>query len=193
MTRRAKRAVAAAMTAVLVAATAAGATTVKSLYTTLALADCKVVRKHEHGNAYACPGLEGWPVWFAEGDDRTYVSYGAGGEKLRAAGQTLGAFNSPFAEKAPRATIEWRFVRRDGRPVPYATILRFHTSRDGRRGDVIVVTRVAAGEACQIARIDAFANPDAIALARSVADEEARTFDCRQEPRIVGRRGRSPM
>ena len=169
------------------------ATTVKSLYTTLALEECRAVKQHEHGNTYLCPGLEGWPVWLAEGDDRTFVSYGPEAEKRRAAGQTLGAFNSPFTDTARRATIEWRFVRRDGKELPYATILRFHTNRDGRRGDVLVVTKIGAGEACRVAAIDAFANADAIALARSVADEEARTFDCSREPRIIGKRGRSPM
>lgn len=187
------RALAATVLAVAVAAGPAAATIPRSLYSTLVLAECRLVKRHEHGNAHVCPGLEGWPVWIAEGDDRTFVSYGPKPETRRAAEQTLRAFNSPFTPKDLRATVEWRVVRREGKPVPYATILRFHTSRDGRRGDVLVVSKVSAEETCQIAWIDAFANPDAIALARSVADEVARRRDCKAEPEVVGRQGRSPM
>lgn len=166
----------------------------KSLYTTLQLSACRMVGRHEHGNAYACPGLDArWPVWLAEGDERTFVSYGRAAGKQRAATQTLGAFNTPFPDKAGRATIEWRFTLRDGKPVPYATILRFHTSRDGARGDVLVVTRVTTEEACQVARIDAVANANAIAIARRVADEMARKYDCKRDPQVVGHTGRSPM
>ena len=183
-----------AMTALAAVAPPLAANPVKSLYTTLEPSACRMLERHEHGNTYTCPGLDArWPVWLAEGDDRTFVSFGRAADKRRAATQTLGAFNTPFTDKARRATIEWRFTLRDGKPVPYATILRFHTSRDGARGDVLVVTRVTADEACQVARIDAFANPNAIALARRVADEMARKFDCKRDPQVIGHTGRSPM
>jgi len=169
------------------------ATPLKSLYTTLAPDACRIVKRHEHGNAWSCPGLDGWPVYLAEGDGRTFVSYGRDGARHRAAEQTLGAFNSPFTGKARRATVEWRFVRRDGKPIPFATILRLRTDVDGRRGDVLVVTKVAAGESCHVAYIDALANAEPVALARKTADELARTFDCRNEPQVIGKRGRSPL
>jgi hypothetical protein len=41
--------------------------------------------------------------------------------------------------------------------------------------------------------IDALANPDAVALARSFADLEAKTAPCAPEPRRLGAAGKSPM
>ena len=122
-----------------------------------------------------------------------FVSVGADPQKRRAATQTLGAFNSMFEKGHSRATIEWRFNRRGERKIPYAIIVRFHTSRDGRNGDVLVVSKVSDAETCHMAYIDALANPDAIALARQIADRQAKSFDCRQEPRTEGETGRSPM
>jgi hypothetical protein len=98
-----------------------------------------------------------------------------------------------FDKGSDRATIEWRFDRRGDKEIPYATIVRFHTSRDGRKGDVLVVLKVGPADTCHVAYIDALANSDAIALARHVADTQAKGFDCRQEPHAEGAGGKSPM
>lgn len=183
--------VASALTA-LSGAPAAGSP-LKSLYTTIELGSCRTVQRHADGNAWECSGLEGWPVWIAEGDLRTFVSVGPEPAKRRAATQTLPAFNSPFAEKSTRATLEWRFDRRGGRIIPYATILRYVTRSDRAHGAALIVTRVTRSDTCQVAWIDALANPDAIAIARRIADTVARTFDCSQNPTVAGARGHSPM
>jgi hypothetical protein len=172
---------------------AATANPVKSLYTTVDLKVCKQIKRSRDGGAWRCDGLPGYPVYIAEGDLRHFVSAGADPEKRRAAMQTLGPFNSIFERGSQRATIEWRFDRRGERQLPYAIIVRFHTSLEGRRGDVLVVSKVGPSESCHMAYIDALANEDAIALARRIADERARAFDCRQEPRAEGATGRSPM
>jgi hypothetical protein len=171
----------------------AAANPVKSLYTTVDLKVCRQLKRHRDGGAWRCEGLAGLPVYVAEGDLRHFVSVGADAQKRRAATQTLGAFNSIFEKGQSRATIEWRFNRRGERRLPYAIIVRFHTSRDGRNGDVLVVSKVSDAETCHVAYIDALANPDAIALARQIADSRAKSFDCRQEPRTEGTTGRSPM
>jgi hypothetical protein len=64
---------------------------------------------------------------------------------------------------------------------------------NGRKGDVLVVSKVSDEETCHVAYIDALANRDAIALAREIADRQAKTFDCRSRPRVEGATGRSPM
>jgi hypothetical protein len=176
----------------LVAAPAA-ANPVKSLYTTIQLGDCKQTKRHRDGGAWLCRGLNGIPVYVAEGDLRQFVSAGTNAESRRAATQTLGPFNSMFERNSRRATIEWRFERRGERRLPYAMIVRFHTSQEGRKGDVLVVSKVSASETCHVAYIDALANSDAITLARFVADKRAKTFDCREEPRPEGATGKSPM
>jgi hypothetical protein len=172
---------------------------IKSRFTTIELKTCEAVKVDRDGGAWTCKGLRDYPVYVADGDQRQFISFGPGGQSRRAATQTLKAFSSIFAPKRNRATIEWRFRRADGRDVPYATIVRFYTASSGTKGDnakgeVLVVTKVTPTEACQLALIDAPANPDAIILARSAADELSAAFDCRTDPpRVVGVTGRSPM
>jgi len=171
----------------------AAANPVKSLYTTVELKFCQPIKHHKAGDAWRCQGLPGYPVYVAAGDLHQFVSAGKDAEHRRAASQTLAPFNSIFEDGSRRATIEWRFERRGGGQVPYATIVRYHTSQQGRRGDVLVISKVTPQESCHVAYIDALANADAIALARRIADTKARTFDCRTEPQATGEIGRSPM
>ncbi|MEZ5818048.1 MAG: hypothetical protein R3D44_13285 [Hyphomicrobiaceae bacterium] len=166
----------------------------KSLYTTIDLRECRRTDKGPPpGGAWLCAGLDGYPVYIAEGDLRTFVSVGRHPQKRRAAQQTLKAPNSLFQGVSRRATLEWRFVRRDGKVLPFATIQRFFTRNGTDAGEVLVVTKVTPTEDCHVAYIDALANPQAIVIARAVADNEARRFDCRTEPKRVGKYGRSPM
>jgi hypothetical protein len=165
----------------------------KSVYTSLDLKNCETLKTDPDGTSYRCEGLPGVPIYFAEGDDRTFLSAGATLDKGKAATQTLKSFNSIFARPASRATIEWRFVIKERRKVPYATIVRYFTQSDTAKGQVLVVSRVADGGSCHIAYIDATANLDAIVLARKIADERAPNFDCARQASVEGRRGKSPM
>jgi hypothetical protein len=89
--------------------------------------------------------------------------------------------------------IEWRLSNKTGGYKPFATILRFYVQRlddagnEKSEGQVLVVTKVEPGATCQIAWIDALANPNANELARQAADEKAADFDCANEPEIVGK------
>ena len=165
----------------------------KSIFTAFSLADCETLKSHPDGNSYLCPGLPGFPVYLAEGDGRTFVSSGPAPVETKAATQTLKSFNTPFAKPSQRATIEWRFVIRNQRKVPYAMIMRFFTNSNAAHGEVLVVTRLHRREACHVAAIDALANTDAIVLARRVADERARAFDCDSPSTTEGATGKSPM
>ena len=79
------------------------------------------------------------------------------------------------------------------KPVPYATIVRYFTGEGARRGEVLVVMRVAGSEACHVAYVDALANPDAMVLAREAADARGRGAACPPKPVILGATGRSPL
>jgi hypothetical protein len=182
-----------AVLATLVFAGPAVANPLKSLYTTIDLKKCRQTSKGPDGGAWLCPGLDGYPVYIAEGDLRTFVSVGRQPQKRRAARQTLNPFNSLFRGSSQRATLEWRFVKRDGKIHPFATIQRYFTKNDRGSGEVLVVTKVTATEDCHVAHIDALATPQAMILARTIADTEARHFDCRSEPKRAGEHGRSPM
>lgn len=167
---------------------------VKSLYTTIDLARCQGrAAAAEGGPSWQCKGLPGYPVHVAIAGQRTYLSAGTEPEKRRAARQTLDAVNSAVDARSGHITIEWRFQRRQGEARPYAMIVRYSTTSAGGKGEVLVVSRVGESESCQVARIDALANADAMVLARTIADGEARTFDCKAPPKVVGRTGRSPM
>lgn len=151
---------------------------------------CRQIAKHKDGGAWRCPGLRGYPVYFAEGDLRQFLAFGPAPEKRRSATQTLGPFNSIFRGKR-RPTIEWRVERHlNGRIVPFATIVRFFTSHDGVESEVLVVTKVDDKQSCQLALIDARANPNAMAMARSWAIAQARKRSCPETPEVLGIKGR---
>lgn len=167
---------------------------VRSLVTTVDLARCQgTAPTVDRGPSWRCTGLPGYPVHVAMVGQRTYLSAGAEPEKRRAARQTLEAVNSAVDARSGHITIEWRVSRRGGEARPYAMIVRYATASEAGKGEVLVVSRVAETESCQVARIDALANADAMVLARAVADGEAKTFDCAAPPKVVGRTGRSPM
>lgn len=164
---------------------------VRSLYTAIDLRRCELT--HGPGEAHRCGGLPGYPVLVAQDADGAYLSIGQNAERHQAARQTLKAFNTLFHDGSQRSTVEWRFVVRDKRTIPYATIVRYFTHSKTGSGEVLVVTRIAPGEVCHVAYIDALATSDAIKLARRVADTIARKNGCPPEPEILGAQGQSPM
>lgn len=166
---------------------------IRSKVTTIELKSCKLLKKHEDGNSYICPGHGGNKLYVAEGDLRFFVAAGPKPDKTLAAEQTLRPFNTIFKGRANRAPVEWRFGPAPATQ-PYATIVRYFTNLDGTKGEVIVVSKVSDKESCHVAMIDALANPNAIELARSIADERAAAFDCsKAEAKAEGTTGKSPM
>jgi hypothetical protein len=165
----------------------------KSLYTTIDLRACRIVHSHRDGNTWSCKGLPGYPVIYGEGDLRAFVSVGAHKQKRKAQEQTLGPFNTIFQGKSRRATLEWRVHNEGEKKIPHATILRYFTRSDTASGEVLVIMHVDERETCQAGIVDALAEPEAIALARQVADGAARTFSCKDEPVVHGNRGTSPL
>jgi len=134
-----------------------------------------VLHADDFGASFACPGYKGYPLWLAEGDLRFFVSYGFGAPDEKAAEQTLPQFNYV------NSTLEWRLSNETGDWKPFASILRWftQTGEPGEdEGEVLVVTKIAPGDTCHIAYIDAKQTPNANELARQVADEGAQLFDC---------------
>lgn len=165
----------------------------RSFMTTIELKSCRSISNPSEGRAWLCKGLDGYPVYYAEGEGRMFLSLGFKPMNRKAASQSLKAFNTLFEGRHARAPIEWRVYFKDNRPQPYAAIVRTFTTRAKQKGEVIVVLRVTPDETCMVAKIDALATPGAIALARQIADGAARKFDCRNDPTIEGATGRSPM
>ena len=54
----------------------------------------------------------------------------------------------------------------------------------------LVVTRLAPGGVCHVGYVDARQNPNAMELARTIADRHARRFRCgRDKPIVLGAKG----
>jgi hypothetical protein len=185
--------VAAITAAVSAPAQAAAPDATRSDFTTIDLKACKTVKQGAEGSVWQCAGLRGYPVYVAEGDDRFFVSVGPSPEKRRAAKQTLKPFNTLFQSGSARTTIEWRIPRTSRNAQPYATIIRYHTSNETGKSQVLVVSKVTSTETCQVALIDAQANADAIERARLIADTTAKTFDCKNAPTVEGAPGKPAL
>ena len=151
-------------------------------------------REVEDEGEWRCTGYGGIAVVMTSGDARVYISYGPRATREPAARQTLAAPNGEGD------SIEWRLLRgRDGRGRAFATIMRWTTAipvddpkvENGTyRGQVWVVTRLGPGGVCHVGYVDARQNPDAIALARMIADQQARRFRCgRDKPVVLGAKG----
>lgn len=170
----------------------AAADTIESATTPLDLDKCRHTggKQEEDYGEWRCAGYGGIAVHVSAGDQRTYVSYGRNAKKEPAAKETLASFNGEGDK------IEWRGERgAGGKIAPFATIMRWRTTVAGSgdepvRGQVLVVTRLGPGGVCHVGYVDGKANADADALARKIADDQARKFRCGADrPVIMGNKG----
>lgn len=176
----------------------AGAMT--TVTTTVTLSQCQQSGNVEDGGRWTCPGLGGTSVLIIQLDVRTAIAFGDLAVEQRAAEQSLGALNSLFKPDSETTSIIWRVMEVDGKPVPVAAIVRYYTEfgspgADYKSGEVLVVHKIGplnGTDACQVANVDALANPDAMALATAAADTAA-DFDCSKEPVVIGKTGVSPI
>ena len=185
------------MSAVLIAAMGfatsvpAAGQTIESVYSKFDAKECKHKRGTdvEDYGTWTCPGYGGIKVVLGAGDQRMLVTFGSWKDDL-AGEQTFPAFNNVY-----EGTVEWRIEKQGGKARPFATILRWNVMVESDKpnsrglitstGRVLVVTRLGPGGVCHVGYVDARANPDANALARKIADEQARNFRCGKDKRIV--------
>ncbi|MBP0582068.1 hypothetical protein J8I29_22255 [Labrys sp. LIt4] len=163
-----------------------------SAYTHFDTAKCP----HQPGNdeedygSWRCPGYRGLPMRLSAGDQRMFVSFGKPGAHDLAASETFTGFNS-----ADHGTVEWRLAA--GERQPFATILQWQVMTEADHqaeakspspasGRVLVVTRLGKDGTCHVGYVDARANAGtANALARKIADEQARSFRCGKDKPVV--------
>jgi hypothetical protein len=164
----------------------------QSRLTTIDLERCRHVAKEPGGAAWTCPGLPGYPIYI-EGRRHQVMSFGAQPDRRQSAKQTLVSENSIFAGKR-RPTVELRVERAaDNRLVPFATIVRYYTTRGGSTGEVLVITKVDSKRSCRVALIDVHANANPMALARMWANANVSRMKCPEQPLVLGQHGKSPM
>jgi len=160
-------------------AASASAGDITSAYTKYNLDKCKRLSAsvEESFGSFACKGYAGFEIYFAEGDLRTFMAYGANGFEHCSAQQTFGHFNSITP------TVEWRLE--DGKP--FAAIQRWHVSDlndASKTTSWLGVTKIEKANSCRVAIIEgslARANEKA----RNAADTLAQGFNCQKDTALV--------
>jgi len=168
---------------------------VTSVYTRLDYdRGCQTLSQTEEGGSILlrCEGFQGYPVYYSEGDLRVTMKYGFVSDDSALAWESFSPWNSV------NTTLEWRLD--NGKP--YATILRWFidnvnpntgSADEASRGQVLVVSTVArdgVSDSCMVGLVDARSNPKANEIARNVADNVAKSFQCgRDSVRYYGKQG----
>lgn len=142
--------------------------TISSVYTSLATADCRLVRRDADTNdpTYRCPGTAGYALMVHDWDARMTVDVvapGGGTHPLRYSG----VISSAFSNLGPRA--EWRM--RNG--TPNALIVRVNVFENpdtlNQATSYLSVAKITARETCVTDRIPP-TTPNANEAARQAAD-----------------------
>ena len=160
--------------------TAAGdsAGAIRSVYTSLAEADCRVVERDEEtgGTTSRCPGTAGYALLVDDFDARMSIDVVAPGGRTHRLRYSA-VISSAFTSLGPRA--EWRV--RDGTPI--ALIVRVNAFENpevpDRATSYLAVAKITSGETCVTDRIPP--GRDANDVARRAADSSA-ARRCRPDP-----------
>lgn len=149
-----------------------------STYTDFKLDACQRVTPETSGEdgessgVFECKGYGQYVVTFAEGDLRSFVSFGTESADHCSFRQTFSGFNS-VGQK-----IEWRL--KDGNPL--ATIFRWTVSYDSadsaKTKTWLVVTKLEDSNSCHMGYVEG-ASPNANAAAQKLADDFAEDFSCK--------------
>lgn len=153
------------------------ADTLRSVYTSLAEGECRLVERDEETGATTsrCPGVAGHALLVHDYDARMTVDVVAPDGRTHRL-RYSGVITSAFSTLGPRA--EWRM--RNGDPI--ALIVRVNAFEDPETPDAatsyLAVARITPGEVCVIDRIAPSA--DANEAARRAADRSA-SRPCRRD------------
>lgn len=162
-------------------ASATQAQEVESVYTNLSPSKCQTIEIDEESGSSVqnCPGVGGYRLLVLDDDSRQSITVtDSAGKKyeLNLWHVITGAFSS-VGQKA-----EWRVTRKEGKPIPFALIVRVNASEDVEKPNRITsylsVTKITANSVCVTHKIGpgAKANEEA----RKAADESA-TAPCLKE------------
>lgn len=138
---------------------------------------CKLTRSAPEISDSECPGPGRYRLWFAEVDQFDQVAFSQREPKSAEDGLSWLA-----AEIGIGGEVEWH--TRNG--VPYAAIL--DTWRHADDGDNVVeeilIAKVSPAHSCRVGSVDARL-PDAMNLARKIADRAAEGFQCGRDKPII--------
>jgi hypothetical protein len=184
----------AAVALVVATATAARAQDFASLYSSTAPRNCKQADAAKNGEGawaiWLCPGIGGYVVRVTEDDLRMTVSTG---RDLKSAADAPASKHQFAPFNRAHDTLEWRMTK----GAPFATIQRWFLSdasnvdKAGKPAQVAILIVTRLNPACHVAYVDVHANAIANAMARKATDENARAFDCNNQPMVIGKPGRA--
>lgn len=131
-----------------------------------------------------CSGYKGYPIFVYYSDARESLFYG-----FPPAGDRAPQWESFTAFNHAGPTVEWRIMKGVVREIPFATIHRWFVMREPEdRIEVLVVEKVGQPgirDGCRVGYVVATGNENANEMARRIADETARDFDCENaEPAV---------
>lgn len=134
----------------------------------------------------ACSGYKGFPVILYYGDARESVFYG-----FPPIGDQAPTWESFVAFNSAGPKIEWRIDRNGRVETPFATIHRRFVSdpeNPDKNVEVLVVSKVGQyveRDGCVVGLVLATGNPKANDTARKIADEQAASFACGADERVI--------
>jgi hypothetical protein len=132
-------------------------------------------KRDHYADEWRCPGHGGLNVFVAYGDSREGIAFGTG---PKPAGDYM--WHPKFGSWGPR--VEWRGPARGGAVEPFAAVVRYRWSVDGRSGSDLAVFKLSRdGRACRIAWVPAANNPTANTTATRTANDRAPEFDCAKD------------
>lgn len=152
---------------------------VEFVYTDITSAKCKTTEKNEDEGwiVQMCDGVAGYKLEVSEGDLRASINVIAPSGKTSELNfqQNVSSAFSTLGEKA-----EWRMMKKDGKSVPFALIVRLNASKgdDGTKTDsLLVVSKIDGDKSCvtDVVKPIANANEEARKLADNSANKPCKT------------------
>lgn len=160
--------------ALLVAAVSASAQSPQSVYTDISAKACKTISvdRESESRVQSCAGIAGYKLLVEEGDLRSSVTVvAANGKKYELNYWTV--ITTAFSSLGQKA--EWRVVKKQGKAVPIALIVRVNASEDGETPNAIIsylaVAKITPQTICVTDKIKPGATQNA--EARRAADTSA--------------------
>lgn len=149
---------------------------IESLYTSLAIKDCKTIESSDEGAGWyrgLCPGVGGYKLELLEGDIRQTINIIAPNKKKYEL--ELWSVVSP-AFSATGEKAEWRVTRTGKTVTPLALIVRYNANENTEKPEQVssylVVVKITKTSACVTDVVKPVANQNV--KARELADASAR-------------------
>jgi hypothetical protein len=181
MDMKLKSAVIAFGATVILASTTPAQSRIESVYTTLSGSGCRTIEIDEESGSsvQSCPGVGGYKLLVLEGDLRQSIDVvNPQGQKFEL--NFWHVITGGFSSVGSKA--EWRVLRKGGKLVPIALIVRVNANEDpenpDRTNSYLSVTKISADTACVTHKIKA--GTRANKLARKAAAHAA-TAPCLKE------------